>query len=105
MCVGVSWICAKSRLERSAARSDERVRVVGPLRSGRRGHHVSREVSPTQSELADQISRQRKRRLPRYARSANFVNFPFVQFQMCKKKNKKNEVYITLRRYRMRVIQ
>lgn len=57
MLIGMSWICAKFRLERSAARSDERIRVIGRLRGGRRGHHVSRKVSLAQSESTDQVSR------------------------------------------------
>lgn len=54
---GVSWICAKFRLERSNARGDERVRIIGRLRSECRGYHVPCEVSLAQSEFADQIPR------------------------------------------------
>lgn len=57
MLIGVSWIRAKFRLERSAARSDERIRIIGRLRGERRGHHVPRKVSLAQSKSTDQVPR------------------------------------------------
>lgn len=57
MLTGMSWIRAKFRLERSAARSDERIRIIGRLRGERRGHYVSRQVSLAQPESTDQVPR------------------------------------------------